>query len=447
MTSIANDALPVLALFAPAFNSATFARVQLLAVTCILITGRRTIANLLRLAPHLVQGSSSSYHRVLSQAHWSSLQLACALACFVIGHLLPTGLITLVGDDTVDGHKGKKVYGKARHRDPVRSTKSYTAWRYGHQWVVLCVLVRFPFATRPWALPVLVALYRSEEPNRQRKRPPRTPAPLRCRLLRLLLLWLPDRPFVFVGDAGYGTHEVARFAHRHRARLTLVSKFHPDANRYDPPPAYQGKGRPRVKGRRRAKPRAVVARARRRQRLQVGWYGGGTRRVEAVSGIGHWYKAGWGLVPVRWVFVHDLDGTHRDEYFFTTDPTLCPKELIGSYTARWNVETTFQELRAYLGLETTRGWCERTVLRAAPCLFGLYTVVALLYEQLSSEAQAAGAVDWVGKEAVTFSDAITAVRRWLWANWVFTKGDHAPAFAKLPEALREVLLYALAPAA
>jgi hypothetical protein len=447
MPSIATDALPVLALFAPAFNSATFPRAQLLAVACILTTGRRTIANLLRLVPHLRQGSSTSYHRVLSQARWSGLQLACALTRFLIQHLLPTGLIPLVGDDTVDGHKGKNVYGKARHRDPVRSTKSHTAWRYGHKWVALCVLVRFPFASRPWALPVLVALYRSEEQNRQRRRPHRTPAQLMCRLLRLLLLWFPGRQFRFVGDASYGTHEVARFAHRHRARLTLVSKFHPDANLYDPPPAYKGTGRPRVKGRRRAKPKAAVAQARRRQRLQVGWYGGGRRRVEVVSGTGHWYKAGQGLVPVRWVFVRDRDGTHRDEYFFTTDPTLPLKDLIGAYTARWNIETTFQELRAYLGLETTRGWCARTVLRAAPCLFGLYTVVALLYEQLPAEAQGAGGVDWDGKEGVTFSDAITAVRRWLWGNWVFAQGDHAPALAKLPEPLREVLLYALAPAA
>jgi hypothetical protein len=66
--------------------------------------------------------------------------------------------VILVGDDAVDGHPGRRVYAKARHRDPVRSSHSYTAWRYGHKWVVLAVLVRFPFATRPWALPVLVDL-------------------------------------------------------------------------------------------------------------------------------------------------------------------------------------------------------------------------------------------------------------------------------------------------
>jgi erythromycin esterase-like protein len=32
----------------------------------------------------------------------------------------------------------------------------------------------------------------------------------------LLLLRFPSRRFVFVGDSTYGTHEVARFAHRLR---------------------------------------------------------------------------------------------------------------------------------------------------------------------------------------------------------------------------------------
>jgi hypothetical protein len=104
-------------------------------------------------------------------------------------------------------------------------------------------------------------------------------------------------------------------------------------------------------------------------------------------------------------------------------------------------------MRAYLGLETTRGRCARTVLRAEPCLFGLYSVVALLYEQLPGEAQAEAGVEWEGKAAVTFSGAITAVRRWLWTSWAFAAGGHDESFAKLPGPLRRALLYALAPAA
>jgi hypothetical protein len=440
-----DEALPVLVALAPTFTQPTFERFTLLLAAAILTTGRRTVANLLRTLAALAPGHRTTYQRVLSQARWSALQAACCLTHFVVQRFLPAGTIHLVGDDTVDGHKGEHVWGKARHRDPVRSTHSYTAWRYGHKWIVLAVLIRLPFATRPWALPVLVALYLSPQLNRQRKRPHRTPAQLMCRLLRLMLWWFPDRQFVFVGDAGYGTHELARFCRRHHSRLTLVSKFPPDANLYAPPPAYRGKGRPRVKGRRLRKPQAAAARARRRW-LTVGWYGGGTRRVRSVTGTGHWYKSGHGLVPVRWVFVRDGEGTHRDEYFFTTDVGLGAAAIISLYTARWNIETTFEEMRAHLGLETTRGWCAQTVRRASPCLFGLYTVVAVLYASLP-EHKRSGSVSWPGKVGVTFSDALTAVRRWLWAEGVFRQAAGDTALEKLPQPLREIIFTALAPAA
>jgi hypothetical protein len=203
-----NEAQPLLFALAPAFTTPTFQRFTTLMVAAILSSGRRTVANLLRTLAGLAAGHRTRYQRVLSQAQWSGLQLACLLTHFLLQHLLPQGVVRLVGDDTVDGHKAKKVHGKARHRDPLRSSHSYTAWRYGHQWVVLSVLVSFPFATCPWALPVLVTLYYSEEDNRKRHRPHPTPAQLMCRLLRLMLLWFPQRTFLFIGDSGYGTHEV-----------------------------------------------------------------------------------------------------------------------------------------------------------------------------------------------------------------------------------------------
>ena len=170
MASIANDALPILALFSTAFTPATFARAQLLAVAAILTTGRRTITNLLRPVACLARGAPSSYHRVLSQARWSGLRLAALLVRFLLRRHWPSGAVALAGDDTVSEHPGKKVHGKGRHRDPERSSHSYTAWRWGHKWVVLAVLVRLPFARRPWALPVLVALYRSPQDNKARVR-------------------------------------------------------------------------------------------------------------------------------------------------------------------------------------------------------------------------------------------------------------------------------------
>src|SRR3954451_15267152 len=269
MFTITDESLPVFSLFESAFTTAaTFVRAKLLGVAAILTTGRRTVTNLLRTVAGLTEGDPSSYHRVLSLAQWSGLTLGSLLARFILRHFWPAGTVRLVGDDTVTEHPGRQVYGKARHRDPVRSSHTYTAWRWGHKWVVLAVLVRFPFATRPWALPVLVALYRSPTDNRARGRPHKSPAQLMLVLLRLLLRWFPDRQFSFAGDQGYGSHEVAHFAHQAHGRLALVSKFHPDANLYEPPRPYGGKGRPPQKGAKAKSPQEVVA-ASERSRLDV----------------------------------------------------------------------------------------------------------------------------------------------------------------------------------
>ncbi|MDG3005491.1 transposase [Paludisphaera mucosa] len=205
---------------------------------------------------------------------------------------------------------------------------------------MVAVLVRFPFAVRPWALPALVALYRDPADDRREGRRHRTPAQQAIRLLRLMLRWFPGRRFVFVGDSAYGTRELARFADRDRERLTLVSKIHPEANLFEPPPPYEGLGRPRVKGARLPKPRQAVEATPRRRGMTVAWYGGGTRRVETATGTGRWYKGGDRLVPIRWAFVHDRGGTHRDEYFYTTDATFDVRGIVETYTGRWNIETT-----------------------------------------------------------------------------------------------------------
>jgi hypothetical protein len=444
--AVPEPARSLLDALADAFTRPTFLRFVVLALATILTIGGRTVCNLLRTLGGLAPGHPSSYHRVFCKRRWSCWRLAKGLAGWLFQHLVPAGRVFLAGDDTVDEHPGDNVFGKGCHRDPVRSTHSYTAYRWGHKWVVLSVLVRFPFSRRQWALPVLVALYRSEKDNEKAGKRHKTPARLLRQLCCVLLRWFGQRSFVLAGDNNYGSHEMARFAARRHGRLQLVSKFYPDANLFEPPPPYSGHGRPRVKGKQLAKPEQVVAESG-RSRLNVAWYGGGRRDVEVVTGTGHWYKSGQGLVEVRWVFVHDLTGSHRDEYFLTTAVAMTAQEVIETYVGRWNEETTFQEMRSYLGLETTRGWKERTVLRVAPCLFGLYSVVACLYSQLPGRYARERAVEWDGKEDVTFSDAITAVRRWLWLEWVFTIPGHRAGFDKLSRPFRRLLLHALAPAA
>lgn len=446
-TRIPKTAQPLLDSLAGSFTKPTFQRFVILTFAAILTIGRRTILNQLRTVQALAPGHPSSYHRVFSKCAWSNWTLARALIRFILDYWVAKGVVYLAGDDTVAEHRGKKVYGKACHRDAVRSSHSFTAYRYGHKWAVLAILVKFPFATRPWALPVLVALYHSKEWDKAHGRRHKTPSELMRQLLAVLVHWFPQRQFLFAGDGGYGTHALSRFAQRRRGRLQLVSRFYAEANLYAPPPVVaKKKGRPRVKGKKLPTPASVVKRTK-RQRLNVAWYGGGRRDVEIVSGTAHWYKGGEGLVPVLWVFVHDCTGTHRDDYFFTTDRTMTAKHLIETFTGRWSIETTFQEMRAYLKLESTRGRTEKTVLRTAPCLFGLFSVIALWYARLPSRWTRRPAIDWPGKTEVTFSDAITSVRRWLWIAWVFETPDHREAFTKIRRPLQTVLLCALAPAA
>jgi DDE superfamily endonuclease len=442
-------AMPVLTMFRPAFATPTYHRFLVLVLAAVLTTGRRTVTNVLRTARGKAPGHMSSYHRVFSQRRWSAWVLARTLITFLLDHVVPPGPVLLAGDETVTEHPGPRVFGKGRHRAGVRSTHNYTAYRWGHKWVVLSVLVKFPFATRPWALPVLAALYRPPEWDRVHGTRHKTPAHLARLLLARLIRWFPERHFIFVGDTGYGTSETARFCHQHRCHLSVVSKFYGDAALYEPPPPRtRGTiGRPRVKGQKLASPHEVVANTAQRTRLMVAWYGGSTRDIEVLTGTGHWYRIGEALVELRWVYVHDCTGTHRDEYFFTTDVTMKPQQLVECYTPRWSIETTFQECREYLKLESPKGYSQQTVLRFTPCLFGLYTLVVLLYLQLLHPSSTLRAIFWRGKSTVTFSDMITCVRRVLWEHWCFQTPADPQEFSKLSPSLQDTILYALAPAA
>ena len=119
-----NEAADVLLPLAPAFTEPTFRRFSLLLLAAILTSGRHTVANLLRTLGALADGHRTSFQRVFSAASWSALHLARLLARQLLHLLPPDAPVVLVGDDTVDGHKGKKVHGKARHRDPVRYAQS-----------------------------------------------------------------------------------------------------------------------------------------------------------------------------------------------------------------------------------------------------------------------------------------------------------------------------------
>lgn len=440
----------VLSPFSIAFTRPTFQRVVLLFVGSVLAMGRHTVTAALRAAGPLAPGHHSDYHRVLSRARWS-LWLLAKVLCAMVLELVPADQpVICTADDTTPQHKGKQVWGKDRHRDACRSTRSHTVWVFGHLWVVLAVNVKFAFASRPWALPILAALYRTPEADKKEGRRHKTQAELARGLMAVLLHWFPQRRFILLGDGGYASHKLASFCHRHRKRLTLVSLCHPKANLYTLPPKKKpatGRnkgGRPRVKGDKLPAPEDVVAATCRRKRSVVGWYGGQKRRIEFVSGTGYWYKGGDGLVPIRWVFVHDRDGTHEDRYFYSTDPSFSPSKIVTLYTARWSIEVTFEEVRFHLGFHTPRCWSKNSVLRTGPLLLGLFSVVCLIYHRHTrGKGTRPVATAWYAKAQVSFADAIATVRGLLWRQTVLERLDQTGAFQKLPAKLQRILIQRL----
>jgi hypothetical protein len=448
MLSIPSAAKPLFMSFSIAFTQPTFQRILPMAIGAILTMGRRTVTAVLWTMRGLVTGHPSTYHRVFSRAVWSLWPLGRVLAGAIL-HWIPYDEPVLVPmDDTTAQHRGKRVYGKGCHHDAVRSAHNHVVFRWGHRWVVLAISVKFPFISRRWALPALAALYRPEELNTAEGRRHKTPAHLARQLMAVLMHWFPERKFVFLGDGGYASHELARFCYRHRRHATLVSRFHGDASLYAPPPKEKPPmGRPRVKGRKLSTPQEVLAHSQPTP-ATVGWYGGSDRRVQLASGSGHWYRVGEGLVPVRWVFVRDVQGTHRDEYVYSTDTSLSPQQIVSWFTSRWPIETTFQEIRYHLGFETPRQYVAKSVLRTAPCLLGLFSVVCLIFaEHTRRHCIRIRRTRWYVKTEPTFSDAITTVRRLFWQETIFAKASYHKGFQKLPPKLRNLLLEYLSQAA
>jgi hypothetical protein len=131
-----------------------------------------------------------------------------------------------------------------------------------------------------------------------------------------------------------------------------------------------------------------------------------------------------------------------------TDPGKAPLQIIRWFILRWQVEVTFQEARAHLGVETQRQWSDRAVARTTPCLFGLFSIVTLLAAQLDQRTRTAVLIDsWYRKSHPTFADALPIVRRQIWCETGLFTSRHRHKKPKRSRALQQCLVYALCHAA
>ncbi len=374
-----------LAPFEGCFTAPVWRRVLVLVAGALLAPGPRTVSAALRVMGLADLPGFGRYHEVLSEARWDARALARRLLIHLLAVLLPSGEVVIGIDDTIERRWGAKIAARGIYRDPVRSSRGFFVKASGLRWLSLMVVVSIPWAKRSWALPFLPVLAPSQRSNEQQGR--RHKALTRWAIQAILQTrrWLPGRRITVVGDSSFASLEVIAAVRRH---VRLITHLRLDASLFAPaPPRQPGRrGRRPLKGARLPKLAEVLTNpATVWTKLEVtDWYGGETRVLDIATGTAVWYHAGLPPAPIRWVLVCDPAEKREPQAFLSTRLDDTPADIIATFVSRWRVETTFQEVRRHLGVETQRQWSDLTFLRTIPALLGLFSLVTLWAGQLAT---------------------------------------------------------------
>jgi hypothetical protein len=423
--SPSGSALPELFLarlagFADLFTRPTWSHVLVLLAGTILAPGRRTVTATLRILGRDHDPDFCTFHRILNRAAWSPRAVARQLLILLIKALVPPDAPVVIGlDDTIERRWGQKISARGIYRDPVRSSKGHFVKASGLRWLSAMLLVPVPWADRIMALPFLTLLAPSKRFYAGKSRAPKTLLDWARQAALQIRRWLPDRDIVMIADSAFAAIEFLAAVRNH---VCLVTRLRLDANLFDfPPPKRKGRGRPPIKGKPHQKLSAILTDRKvswQRYRISL-WYGRTNHIVEIATGTAIWYRGGVPPVPIRWLLVRDPTGELDPQAFLATDLDAHPRDILAWFVSRWQVEVTFEEVRAHLGVETQRQWSDKAILRTTPALLGLFSIVTLWTHDLAKARKLKPrTAAWYPKSVLTFSDAIAAVRREIWAHQI-----------------------------
>jgi hypothetical protein len=452
MRTLPTTMLHLLNPFVPLFSRRLWPHVQVLLAGAILAPGKRTVSAALRVMGLGQTEQFQRYHRLLNRAVWSGRKASRVLLSLLVKTFVADGPLVIGVDETLERRWGKKIAAKGVYRDPVRSTQERFVKSSGLRWVCLMLLVPVPWARRVWALPFLSILAPSERYAADRGKRHKKITDWARQVLLLVRRWWPEREIVAVADSAYASLQLLASCQRFLPRpVTFITRLRLDAALYDPaPPRRAGQiGRPRLKGERLPNlslvaedPSTVWAPA-----TVEDWYGSGERTVEVASATALWYSTGLPAVPIRWVLVRDPQGEFKTQALLCTDVGAEPEQIVGWFVLRWQMETTFQEARRHLGMETQRQWSELAIRRTTPALLGLFSIVTLFaHQRMTRSVRAIRQAAWYRKSRPTFSDALALVRKELWAQATFRESPADTDTVKVPrefvEHLTDTLCYA-----
>jgi hypothetical protein len=442
---------PFLLEFASNFTPASYVTFTAMMTGWLLSHRFRFITELIQSSGSTHKGHHSRYHRFFSHAVWHIDAVFCSLARLLVRLFAPTGLIELAIDDTLCRKSGLNVYGTGMHYDPLLSSKALKVCSWGHDWVVLVLLVRRPWArSKVWALPLLCRLYRNRQgvtkgkkkaqtkkgkakggqarPNKGKakakarkaaKQPAdpnhRTRPELACEMLALVAAWFPNRRILVSGDSAYGGKSVLGHL---PTNVDLLSRVAPKGVLYAPapPPVPKAKGRPRKKGERLGGMAEWAADPTLPWKVMKFDQFGLHATLEVKTRQALYYGAGKDRL-LQLVLVRDVLGKRPDQMFFCTNLKWKARTILSHYASRWAIEVTFEDCKQLLGFEDAANRLPKAVLRTAPMALLLYSLVVVWYDQVGQQWEKFPDRPWYRKKRqAAFADLLSTLRRRSWLD-------------------------------
>jgi hypothetical protein len=266
---ITDSFLTLLQNFAPVFTVPTYQTFVVIVTGWILSQRHRYVTEVIFSSGHVGDGHWSRFHRFFSHAAWDIDTFSMCLAKLVVTIFFPGATLYWAVDDTLCRKRGLTLYSAGMHYDPLISSRAKSLVSWGHDWVVLTLIVAFPAwaPSKVFALPIAMRLYRNRQGLTKGKKNPkgkkgqqkpakpkhdpnhRTRPELALQLIIMVAQWFPNDEIIVSGDGAYGGQSILSHL---PPNVHLISHVHPNGALYEPasPKKEKRKGPARKKGNR-----------------------------------------------------------------------------------------------------------------------------------------------------------------------------------------------------